>query len=184
MLLKVNHIINLHDARYVAAEGIFAMTLCADRKHHHNLPEAMIAEFITWITGISVILDINEDYDQAFLAEKYHLGLQTRFSSQTSFPSYQPRIYSCAVAELEILPEIPENHYYEVQLPATFSEDYIPKLNQAIEKHRIIIQADFLPEKYLQQLKPAGWSWRDHLKYSDGILNYDEFERLKAAINP
>ncbi|MCZ2356708.1 MAG: hypothetical protein LC115_08480 [Bacteroidia bacterium] len=183
MFLKINHIVDLHDARYAAAEGVHSITLCADRNHHHNLSESMIAEFISWLSGIEVLLDLGTDYEQISLCRKYNLGAQIRFSKDFSKIDFQPKIITYSIEEIRYLPQVSDNQYYEFIFPSFTQPKLVKEVSGFIGNKNIIIQADSMPEEYFSQLKPVGWAWENKLKLDNGLLDFDEFERIYQEVS-
>lgn len=69
--LKINHLVNLQDARYCAALDCVALVSFAlDRDSHHHLPLRDVLEIIEWLSGPTPVLDFGRDAEQldTFLA--------------------------------------------------------------------------------------------------------------------
>jgi hypothetical protein len=61
MLLKVNHLTHLHDARYCAAQGVEYVSFALGRGLDAKLPAASVAEIIGWVEGPRPVLDFGSD---------------------------------------------------------------------------------------------------------------------------
>lgn len=63
--VKIDHVVHLQDARYVAAAGVGFMTLCLERGHLRKLSESAAWELLDWLHGPQFILDFGLDYKAA-----------------------------------------------------------------------------------------------------------------------
>ena len=63
--VKIDHIVNLQDARYIAAAEVGYLSLCLERGHIRKLPESTAWEILDWLNGPQFILDFGLDHPAA-----------------------------------------------------------------------------------------------------------------------
>lgn len=62
-MLKINHLTNLHDARFAAAEQVDCITFSFIKGHPQKISLAMYQEIVQWIAGTNVIPDFGQDIE-------------------------------------------------------------------------------------------------------------------------
>jgi hypothetical protein len=73
--VKIDHIVNLQDARYVAAAEVGYLSLCLERGHIRKLPETTAWEILDWINGPQFILDFGLDHPAAEAYVRASIGM-------------------------------------------------------------------------------------------------------------
>lgn len=69
--LKINRLVNLHDARYCAAIEIEYVGFALERGSMYKLPETHVGRIASWLEGPRTVLEFGEDIEamDAYLAE-------------------------------------------------------------------------------------------------------------------
>jgi hypothetical protein len=68
MIIKVNNITNLADARYAAALGVDYLCFAQERGSLYKVPKQTVHEILPWIEGPQSVLAYGHDYEGAHLA--------------------------------------------------------------------------------------------------------------------
>jgi phosphoribosylanthranilate isomerase len=60
-MIKINHLTNLHDARFAAAENVDFISFAMAKGNMRKIPLSLYQDITQWIAGTYLVLDFEED---------------------------------------------------------------------------------------------------------------------------
>lgn len=128
-MLKINHLTNLHDARFAAAEQVDCITFSFIKGQPQKISLVMYQEIVQWIAGTYVIPDFGTDIE----------GLQDFIDRNLPYDLLQVH-----ASILELLP-------YELRNSTIFNTDDLHLANELLNKGLIVESPyDIAHEKHFQ----------------------------------
>jgi len=195
--LKINHLVNLHDARCCAAWGVNFVSFALEKGALHRLPEGMMQEIAGWLSGINVVLEYGADLATAHELPK--LETPTYIQLDAEVLNAQPQIYSVPVIRTLHLPaQLPVDFwqwYHTLTQGAAIVEiiaantiplkEWTATLSLLCQQPiPTLFNLDYLPLHFFidNDLRPFGFSARESVSLDFANLDYDACENLLSAI--
>jgi hypothetical protein len=196
MLLKVNHIVELQDARYCAAAGVDFISFALDRDSWHHLSVAQVQEILGWLSGPKPVLDFGRDLEEAMRffhtyappAEAFfQFTWQTSFTLPAEFVAEQVILQIPLDKLPEALPEAAKLPFAYLELSPTgdavtaSGANWVDVLSTDT---RFLVDIDVLSLDWLRKLStiPAGVCVRKLVEQSLHQLDFDKFEITLAEL--
>lgn len=194
--VKINHIVNLQDARYCAAMGTELITFCLERGNLHKVAANTVQEIQDWLSGPQVILDFGADLDGL------HEWLQTYPDEQrllqASIPGPGAALPSITRHQLVLLLPLHEadDRYVDQLITLATQCAYLevqptqntPALQRLLQRliedtFNLVINLDSTGPDLLAHLpqRPYAISFRAIASVDDFELDYDKTEALVEA---
>lgn len=188
MLLKINYLYNLHDARYCASKGIQFLTFFVGRSPNQpKLPLSMIWEIVDWLEGSMICLDTGKDKDtflQLCDILQPHPNLFLQISSQIFTPAFlerYPQLFLRLNSSLpnEFINGITDNKnlFLEIPLSSLSFIDSFPIL-----KNRCFILLHTMPENITNLLRSYSNVTLEKFLFNEMELNYEELDRFVESL--
>ena len=191
--IKVNHLVNLQDARYCAALDVAMIGFCLERGNSYRLPDSMIADIVSWLEGPKIVLNFGSDYEEMneFLPRTLTTDVWHEFvyvpdmiiPARSVLHLSDPDLMR--VNEFEWLLGHSDDVYLELDIPPRYTNDLQAFLEamQAFQQ-KIILNADAYDFDILNTFPvlPAMISVRSSVEEDLMHLDYDKFEALTDRI--
>jgi len=195
MVLKVNNVTNLADARYCAAMGVAYLTFNMERGSLSKVSEALVLELAPWIAGSQLVIHCGKDETAAeasshALAESIDV-VEIEWELRNKISPDQAVAYTLHLQSLDnlgtILEELQQrkSHYLELRLSSDLQTNtHLQKLS-AYDLKKIIFHVDNLDQDFLKQIrsKVYGFALDENVRMDLQQLDYDKFEEWIDKMN-
>lgn len=196
--IKINHLINLHDARSCAAWGVEYLSFSLEKGGMRKLSETMVKEIVGWLSGVNLVLDYGtsavENLNVTDEANAVLPMLQINATDYIAkklplptFPGYKV-IYSLVYKKLfwDYYEQIPPNAYIEVQVSKDLDPvNHLSDLKRISElKNPVFFNVDTLSLEFFKEngLSAYGFSARACVSQDLISLDFDKCETFIDAV--
>lgn len=212
MVIKINNITNLADARYAAALGVDYLCFAQERGSMYKVPIQTVQEILPWIEGPQAVLSYGHDYEGAHLAvaetQTHNLWQEYDWRPLQDIPGGYEVISGGRFGMSIRLRQLHGGHlqvdhyaafkqavthaqYLEVQPLPTFNTyqltDLLRTLRSMLPQHTpLLLTLDEVPS----HLHAAGMAMADGFAFGQKLhhdftqLDYDAFEKLLDLHGP